>query len=156
MMDTDFMRLAINNAREAISRGQIPVGSVLVRRDEMMLAAHNTVWLDGDPTAHAEMNAIRKAAKQLGTIALGGCTIYCTLEPCPMCLSASHWAKVQRIVYGARITDAIAHGFSELTIPAKQMVELGRSPIQLEGGVLEAECRLLFDEWTKSGMARPY
>jgi guanine deaminase len=156
MMDTDFMRLAINNAREAISAGQIPVGSVLVRNDEVLLAAHNTVWLDGDPTAHAEMNAIRRAARRLGTIALGGCTIYCTLEPCPMCLSASHWAKVQRILYGARIADAIAHGFSELTIPAERMVELGHSPIQLEGGVLEAECRLLFDEWIKSGKARPY
>jgi tRNA(Arg) A34 adenosine deaminase TadA len=156
MIDTDFMRLAINSAREAISRGQIPVGSVLVRDDKVLLAAHNTVWLDGDPTAHAEMNAIRKATKQLGNIALSGCTIYCTLEPCPMCLSASHWAKVQRLVYGAGIADAIAHGFSELTIPAERMVELGRSPIQLKGGVLESECRLLFDEWGKSGMARPY
>jgi len=156
MMDTDFMRLAINNAREAISRGQIPVGSVLVRNDEVLLAAHNTVWLDSDPTAHAEMNAIRRAARQLANIALSGCTIYCTLEPCPMCLSASHWAKVQRIVYGARIADAIAQGFSELTIPAERMIELGQSPLQLEGGVLEVECRLLFDEWVKSGMARPY
>ena len=156
MMDTDFMHLAINNAREAISRGQIPVGSVLVRNDEVLLAAHNTVWLDSDPTAHAEMNAIRRAARQLANIALSGCTIYCTLEPCPMCLSASHWAKVQRIVYGARIADAIAQGFSELTIPAERMIELGQSPLQLEGGVLEVECRLLFDEWVKSGMARPY
>jgi tRNA(Arg) A34 adenosine deaminase TadA len=122
----------------------------------VLLKAHNSVWLDTDPSAHAEMNAIRRAARLLGNVDLSGCAIYCTLEPCPMCLSASHWARVSRIVYGAEIADAIAAGFSELTIPAAEMVRMGKSRLQLEGGLLADECRRLFGLWLASGKAKPY
>jgi tRNA(Arg) A34 adenosine deaminase TadA len=156
MSDDEFMEQAISCAMEAIAAGQIPVGSVLVHEGKVLLAAHNTVWADTDPSAHAEMNAIRRAAKHLDRVALDGCTIYCTLEPCPMCLSASHWARVGRIVYGAEIADAVAAGFNELTIPAKELVRLGRSPVQLEAGVRREECAALFAKWKASGLARPY
>jgi tRNA(Arg) A34 adenosine deaminase TadA len=156
MTDNDFMRLAIANAMEAIDVGQIPVGSVLVWDGRVLLAAHNTVWLDTDPSAHAEMNAIRRSARQLGQVYLPDSTIYVTLEPCPMCLSACHWARVSRIVYGAEIADAVAAGFNELTVPAKELARLGRSPIRLEGSVLREECRALFDKWKASGKAKPY
>lgn len=156
MDDTDFMRLAIQTAREAIAAGQIPVGCVIVLDGQVLLTAHNTVWADTDPSAHGEMVGIRRAAKKLGRVALTGCTCYCTLEPCPMCLAALHWAKVDRVVYGADIADARAAGFSELTIPAAEMARLGHSPIRVEGGVLKEECRKLFDEWFQSGKARTY
>jgi guanine deaminase len=156
MTDTDFMRQAIQTARDAIAAGQMPIGSVFVLDGQVLLTAHNMVWADTDPSAHAEMTGIRRAAKKLGRVALNGCTCYCTLEPCPMCLSALHWAKVDRVVYGADIADSQAAGFSELAIPAAEMVRLGRSPIRVEGGVLKEECRTLFDEWFQSGKAKTY
>lgn len=156
MTDLDFMRLAVATAREAIAAGQIPVGCVFVQDGQLLLTAHNTVWLDTDPSAHAEMNGIRRTARKLGRVALSGCTCYCTLEPCPMCLSALHWAKVDRVVYGADIADAAAAGFSELAIPAADIARLGHSPIRVEGGLLKEECRGLFDEWFRSGKARTY
>ena len=79
-----------------------------------MAATHNTVWRDLDPTAHAEVNCIRSAAKALQTISLSGCEMYSTCEPCPMCLSAIHWSKIDRVVFGATIADAAAAGFCEL------------------------------------------
>ena len=106
MSDADFMEQAIATARQAIAAGQMPIGCVVTRGGQVLLAAHNTVWRDTDPTAHAEMNGIRQTAVKLGTVALPGCTVYVTLEPCPMCLTACHWARIDRIVYGASIAAA--------------------------------------------------
>src|SRR5262249_38841139 len=100
MADEAFMQLAIQNARAAIQAGQLPIGCVLVRASKVVLSAPNTVWRDTDPSAHAEMNGVRQGARMLGTIDLRGCSVFVTLEPCPMCLSACHWAKLDRIVYG--------------------------------------------------------
>lgn len=156
MTDADFMREAIRTAREAIAAGQMPVGCVFALDGQVLLTAHNSVWADLDPSAHSEMNGLRQAAKKLGRVALTGCTCYCTLEPCPMCLAAMHWAKVDLVVYGADIADSKAAGFSELAIPAAEMARLGKSPIRVEGGVLQEECRKLFDEWFASGKAKAY
>src|SRR5947199_8683101 len=120
MSEQEFMRLAIQKAQEGIACGQSPFGSVIVRAGDVVAATHNTVWRDGDPTAHAEVNCIRRAATALGTIFLNGCTMYSTTEPCPMCLSATHWAKIARVVYGASIADAAAAGFCELYVDAKK------------------------------------
>src|SRR5581483_8338346 len=114
MTDHEAMRLAIRKAQEAIAAGQSPFASVIVRGEEVVAVTHNTVWRDTDPTAHAEVNCIRAAAAKLRTIALRDCRLYSTTEPCPMCLSAIHWAKIDRVVYGAAIADATAAGFSEL------------------------------------------
>src|SRR5437660_8349500 len=114
MSDEAYMRLAIQKTREGIAAGQSPFGSVIVQGGQVVAATHNTVWRDGDPTAHAEVNCIRATARALGTIFLHGCALYSTTEPCPMCLSAIHWAKIERVVYGASIADAAAAGFSEL------------------------------------------
>src|SRR5262245_14130760 len=116
-----FMWRAVEKAREGIAKGQSPFGAVVVSDGKVVAAAHNTVWLDTDPTAHAEINAIRQAATVLGSIALHGCTMYTTCEPCPMCLAAIHWAKIGRVVYGASIADAAAGGFTELRVPAKEL-----------------------------------
>ena len=127
MADADFMRVAIGKAREGIAQGQTPFGSVIVRGDQIIAATHNTVWRDTDPRAHAEVNCLRAAARDLATIDLSGCILYSTCEPCPMCLAAIHWAKVNKVVYGASIEDAARAGFSELRVPAETLVRLGGS-----------------------------
>lgn len=156
MNEQEFMHTAIQKAREGIAAGQSPFGSAIVKDGQLVAATHNTVWRDGDPTAHAEVNCIRAAAKSLGTIFLHGCTLYSTTEPCPMCLSAIHWAKIERVVYGATIADAVAAGFCELCVDAKVLAEMGKSPLKVESGLLQAECADLFREWLASGKARAY
>jgi tRNA(Arg) A34 adenosine deaminase TadA len=109
-----------------------------------------------DITAHAEVTAIRRACAALGAIDLAGCTIYSTCEPCPMCFSACHWARIDRVVYGASIDDARRAGFNELSISNEQMKRLGGSPIVIVGGVLRAQCASLFDEWLTQPQPRRY
>jgi tRNA(Arg) A34 adenosine deaminase TadA len=155
MSDEAYMRLAIDKAREGIAAGQSPFGAVVVAGTEVLAAAHNTVWRDSDPTAHAEVNAIRAAGRLRG-IALRGCVLYTTCEPCPMCLSAIHWAKVDRVVYGATIADATAAGFTELAVPAAELARLGGSPLRVQGGLLFDECRALFLLWKQQPGAHTY
>jgi tRNA(Arg) A34 adenosine deaminase TadA len=156
MTDEAFMRLAIQKTREGIAAGQSPFGSVIVHAGEVVAATHNTVWRDGDPTAHAEVNCIRQAARELKAIALRGCTLYSTTEPCPMCLAAIHWAKIERVVFGATIADAAAAGFCELHVDARALAEMGRSPLRVESGLLREECAALFAEWRAAGLSAAY
>ena len=156
MTNNDGMQLAIAKAQEGIAAGQTPFGTVIVHGGEIVAAAHNTVWRDGDPTAHAEINAIRLAAKRLGRIKLHGCTLYSTCEPCPMCLSASHWSRIDRVVFGATIADAAAAGFAELCVPAAKLVTLGGSELRVETGPLRIECADLFRQWQAAGLSAPY
>ena len=156
MSELYWMRRAIEEARVGIEAGQSPFGSVAVREGRLVAATHNTVWLDTDPTAHAEVNCLRATARALGTIDLSGCTIYSTCEPCPMCLSAIHWARADRVVFGASIADAAAAGFNELPVSASTLVGLGRSPLVVEGGMLVEECAGLFQEWKRASRGRSY
>ena len=152
----DYMRLAIRKAQQGIAAGQSPFGSVIVRLGEVIAVTHNSVWRDTDPTAHAEVNCIRAAAAALKTIFLHGCVLYSTTEPCPMCLSAIHWAKIERVIFGATIADAASAGFSELAVDAKVLATMGGSPLQVESGLLREECADLFLQWQTSGLAKPY
>jgi len=145
------MSRAIAEARAGIAAGQTPFGAVIVLRDELVASAHNEVWLRHDPTAHAEIVAIQRAAMRLGGISLEGCRIYTTCEPCPMCAAALHWARLDEIHYGARIADAQRAGFGELELPAAELLARGKSRVRCYPGVLEAACAELFDEW----LARP-
>ena len=102
MTFTSFMDLALDEARAAAGRGEVPVGAVLVAPDGSVLArAGNRTRQDADPTAHAEMLAIRDAAQRLGSERLAGCDLYVTLEPCPMCAAAISFARIRRLYYGA-------------------------------------------------------
>ena len=112
-----------------------PFGACLVRGDEVLAVAHNTVLQDLDPTCHGEMNAIRLAARQLRSYDLSGCEIYSTTEPCPMCFAAIHWARIGRLIYGTAIIEVARLGFNELTIGSRQMQELGRSPVVIYPGL---------------------
>jgi tRNA(Arg) A34 adenosine deaminase TadA len=156
MTDDNYMRLAIQKTQEGIASGQSPFGAVIVHGGEVVAATHNTVWRDGDPTAHAEVNCIRRAASTLKTIFLNGCTMFSTTEPCPMCLAAIHWAKIDRVVYGATISDAAKAGFCELFVDARALAEMGRSPLRVEGGLLREECAALFEQWRAAGLCQAY
>ena len=156
MSEADLMRLAIEKTREGIASGQSPFGSIIVKDGVVVASTHNTVWRDTDPTAHAEVNCLRGAAKALQTIDLTGCTLYSTCEPCPTCLSAIHWAKVDRVVYGATIDDAADAGFCELHVSATSLAEMGGSPLVVEGGLLRDDCAALFSEWKKAGLCGTY
>jgi tRNA(adenine34) deaminase len=97
--DEFYMRLALDQAQLAYDRGEIPVGAVAVHRDRVIARAHNSKEQDRDPTAHAEMTAIRQAAEHLGGWRLIEVTLYCTMEPCPMCAGAMVQARLPRLVY---------------------------------------------------------
>lgn len=156
MTDSDFMRIAIAECEASMAHGQIPVAAILVREDAVVSRAHNVVWEETDPTAHAEMTLIRRYAKAIGAIDLSGHVLYSTCEPCPMCLGAIHWSRIDRVVYGAEIADAARAGFSELQFPAKELARQANSPLRVDGNVLRAECAALFDRWNRSRTARTY
>lgn len=99
--DEDFMRLALNEARAAREGGDVPVGAVAVRGGEVLAGAHNERELRKDPTAHAEILVLRRAAQKLGRWRLDDVDLYVTVEPCPMCAGAIVWARIKRLVYGA-------------------------------------------------------
>lgn len=156
MQDEIFLRRAIEAAREGIATGQSPFGAAIVIDGRVVAVAHNGVRAENDPTAHAEIRAIRQAGQSLGTIDLSGATIYSTCEPCPMCFGAIHWARIRRIVYGADIGDARKAGFHELLISNQTLRDLGGSCLELEGGLLREECAGLFEEWLGRPGSRPY
>lgn len=149
MKDEDFMRKAIEKAIQGIKKGQTPFGACIVKNGKIVACEHNVVWKTTDSTAHAEVNAIRKACSKLKTIDLTGCTIYSTTEPCPMCYSAIHWARIKKIVYGASIADAKKAGFNELQISDKTMKKIGKDKMKIESGLLKKECVELFALWKK-------
>ncbi|HZN65612.1 MAG TPA: nucleoside deaminase [Tepidisphaeraceae bacterium] len=157
MGDEDrFMRLAIEEARKGIAAGQTPFGACLVRGGGVVAVGHNRVWADTDITAHAEVVAIRRACRELAAIDLSGCVIYSTTEPCPMCFSACHWARVDRIVYGADIADARAAGFNELAVCDADLKRLGGSRVEITAGYLRDECLDLFRQWQANSARRAY
>jgi len=154
--DEKFMRLAIKKAKEGMRNGQTPFGACIVKNNKVIALVHNVVWKTTDITAHAEVHAIRVACKKLKTINLEGCTIYSTCEPCPMCFSACHWAKIDKIVYGARICDAKKYGFNELDISNIIMKRHGKSPVMVVANVLRSENIKVFDLWKSKNPQNVY
>ena len=111
--DRKFMKMACELASENIDRGGGPFGAVIVKDGEVIAAAGNSVTLDNDPTAHAEVNAIRRACALTHNFKLDGCVVYSSCEPCPMCLSALYWAGVSRIYFGNTTADADRINFGD-------------------------------------------
>lgn len=113
-MDIKFMNRAIELAGQGMNRGQGgPFGCVIVRNGEIIAEGSNSVLSENDPTAHAEIVAIRIATKKLRTFQLAGCDIYTSCEPCPMCLGAIYWARPDKVYFAATRTDAAAAGFDD-------------------------------------------
>jgi len=124
--DARWIAQAIELARTSVATGGGPFGALIVRDGRVLAAASNRVTAELDPTAHAEVNAIRAACKATGDFKLNGATLYSSCEPCPMCLGAIHWARVERLVFACSRTDAAAAGFDddwiyrELVLPLEQ------------------------------------
>jgi len=108
-----FMRKAIALSIENIQKGGGPFGAVIVKDEKIIATGSNRVTANTDPTAHAEINAIRKASRKLGTFDLSGCQIYSSCEPCPMCLGAIYWAHLDKLYYGNTKVDAKNIGFDD-------------------------------------------
>ncbi len=151
-----FMRLAIEKAKEGVRRGQTPFGACIVKNGTILSCAHNAVWSTTDMTAHAEIQAIRAACRKIKSIDLSGCVIYSTCEPCPMCFSACHWGRIEKIFYGVSIQDAKRIGFNELTVSNQELKKLGQSPVDIVGGFLRKENQELFDFWVTQKKKRVY
>lgn len=113
MEKQEFMRRAIQLSLESVKHGGGPFGAVIVKEGKIIAEAANRVTLDNDPTAHAEVNAIRQAARSLGRFDLSGCDIYTSCEPCPICLGAIYWAHLDHIYYGCNRRDAADAGFDD-------------------------------------------
>jgi len=131
MSDSEFMRRALELARRAQQEGEVPVGSIVVFEDKIIGEGWNRPISAADPTAHAEIQAIRSAASSLKNYRLTGATLYVTLEPCEMCVGAVFHARIARVVYGA-------------TDPKKQVL---KNQVKSEGGVLAAECGRILSEF---------
>jgi guanine deaminase len=144
------MRLAIAQARKNLfSQEGGPFGSCVVKNNKVIAVARNTVLVNNDATCHAEVNAIRQASKKIKNYYLSGCVIYSTTEPCPMCFSAIHWAKIDAIYFGTTIYDVKKLGFDELRISCKKMRSTGKSRVKVISGFLTKECRKLLADWNK-------
>ena len=139
--DADFMRVALEEAWLALDEGELPVGCAVVRGGEILARAHNERERSGDPTAHAEVLALRRAAKRLGGWRLNGCTLYVTLEPCPMCAGAISQSRASRLVYGAPDPAQGCAG-SVYRIPEDPAFSHFCAS---DGGVLADECRAPLD-----------
>ncbi len=146
MKNEDFMRLAIELAVENVKNGGGPFGAVIVRNGEVVATGANRVTPNNDPTAHAEVMAIRAACTKLGTFDLSGCVIYTSCEPCPMCLGAIYWAHIDKIFYGANQHDAAAINFDdsfiykELALPPNER----NKPVE---NILSHEALAPFNLW---------
>ncbi len=112
-MNIEFLKRSIEIAQKSVKNGGGPFGAVLVKDGRIVAEAENSVTKDLDPSAHAEVNAIRKACKALHTHELSQTEIYCSCEPCPMCLSTIYWARIPKIYFAADRTDASNAGFSD-------------------------------------------
>ena len=150
MTDEAFMREALALATENVRTGEGgPFAALVVREGEIVARGTNRVTTNNDPTAHAEVEAIRAACAALGDFQLGGCTLYTTCEPCPMCLGAIYWARPDRVVYAATHEDAAAAGFddafiyNELTRPPE-----ARSITMIP--LLREEGRQPFEAWAEA------
>ncbi len=112
-MNPEFLKRSIEIAEKSVQHGGGPFGAVIVKEGRIVAEAENTVTKDMDPSAHAEINAIRKACKKLETHELSRTEIYCSCEPCPMCLSAIYWARIPKVYFAASRSDATSAGFSD-------------------------------------------
>lgn len=146
-----MMRRALLAAEDAAAKGEVPVGAVVARGEEILAVSANEREATGDPTAHAELLAIREAAKTIGGWRLADCTLYATLEPCPMCAGAAHAARLSRLVYAAPDPKAGYAGTLH-NVPADDRLN---HTIAVENGLLEAEAARILRDFFKNRRRRP-
>jgi len=145
-MDNKFMKKAVREAFKGLRKNEGgPFGAVIIKDGKVIAKEHNRVLKTNDPTAHAEILAIRKASKKLKRFDLSDCEIYTSCEPCPMCLSAIYWAKIKKVYYGCTKEDAAGIGFDDKTIYdlIKGVVEKKLEFVQVD----REDCLKIFKEW---------
>lgn len=155
MTNEELMRRACRLSEESVRNGGGPFGAVIARNGVIVAEAGNSVTIDNDPTAHAEVNAIRKACSRLATFNLQGCEIFCSCEPCPMCFGAIYWARIDKIYYSNNRKDAAAIGFSDDFI----YQEISECPAQREkpmAELLPEEGKEAFRMWNASKNKEEY
>ena len=143
-MNKKFMTLALEQAKTAAKKGEVPIGAVVIKDDKVIAAAHNMCEALNDPTAHAEILAIRAAAKELGDFRLTGAQLYVTLEPCPMCAGAAINARIGEIIFGAADPAKGALG----SVTNMYSFDFPNRPT-VYGGINEKECLELLKEFFK-------
>lgn len=152
-MDTlghdDYMKMAVEQARQALAAGEVPIGAVVVARGEVVGEGFNQPIAATDPTAHAEIVALRRAAAATRNYRLTGCTLYVTVEPCVMCVGAAFNARVERVVYG---TDEPKFGAVRSILRAEELRLNHR--FDVVAGVREEECRALMVEFFRGKRSR--
>lgn len=149
------MREAIRLASANVDNGGGPFGAVIARGGEIIATGVNRVTANCDPTAHAEVSAIRAAAQKLGTFNLSGCEIYSSCEPCPMCLGAIYWARLDRLFYGNTKADAARIGFDDAFIYKELALPLSERTLRAEQ-LLGKEAIATFEAWEQKTDKTPY
>jgi len=147
--DEHYMRLALAEAAKAEAEGNVPVGSVIVRDGSVIGIGRNRAVSEHDPTAHAEVDAVRDACRKLATHRLAGAACYTTMEPCPMCCWALQEAGVARLVLGARHADMRRTDYGGYSVEA--LLALTRRRLELVTGVLVADCESIRRNWKGRG-----
>jgi tRNA(Arg) A34 adenosine deaminase TadA len=145
-MNKEHMRKAIDLAIENVKNGGGPFGAVIVKNGEIVSTGVNRVTANNDPTAHAEVSAIRAACEKLGTFMLDGCEIYSSCEPCPMCLGAIYWAHINRLYYGCNKSDAADAGFDDSFIYKELELDSSERRLKTEE-LLPDEAKAAFEAW---------
>ena len=144
-IDENFMRFALIEAQKSKSLDEVPVGAIIVMNDRVISQGHNLSISQNDPTSHAEINALRNAAKKVGNYRLTGATLYVTLEPCAMCYGAIVHARISRLVFGAYDPKT---GVCGSTFNLHEQACFNHTPY-ITGGVLEGECSLILKDFFK-------
>lgn len=153
--DSKYMQMAIDLSVENVDNGGGPFGAVIVKDGKVLSTGVNRVVPDNDPTAHAEVSAIRQACGSLKTYKLEGCTIYSSCEPCPMCLSAIYWAGIRRLCYGNTKADAKAIDFDDSFIYDQLDLDYDQRSIKCEH-FMRAAAQKAFKKWAEKSDKVPY
>jgi len=150
-----FMEVAIGEAKEIAKHSEYPIGAVIVRDGEILAKGRSLSSIEKDPTLHAEVDAIRQAAKKENSMHLEGAVMYSTLEPCPLCAAAAVWAKLEGVVFGATLEDAIEYSktikdedislsYRQILMKCKEVLDKSETKVELVEGFMRDECVKLF------------
>jgi tRNA(Arg) A34 adenosine deaminase TadA len=147
--DEKYLREAIELASKSVEMGGGPFGAVIVKDGKVIGRGHNSVTTDCDPTAHAEVNAIRDACKTIDNFSLKGSVLYTSCEPCPMCLTATYWARIDRVIYGNDRVSAASIGFDDQYFYDQVNKDISSRDLVMEQ-VLAKEAFVSFQKWSDS------
>ena len=153
--DKHFIQEAIKLSIDSVKQGGGPFGAVIVKQGKIIASGTNKVTLNNDPTAHAEIIAIREAAKKLNSFDLSGCELYASCEPCPMCLGAIYWARPDKLYFAANREDAAKANFDDSFIYRECCTPVEERKISTEQ-LMGNEAKKVFEEWIKNEYKIPY